>query len=255
MSDKPLDNVVSHWATLVDDFDTSGQDFFRDIEARVADRKVPNVTVSRVEFKESGLLSDKRVYLRLQRDDLIFDVGAAPYGTGFFFSWWLVRRAPRFAWVYTIGFFLVAGFVATTSDGGLLLMLFSLLVGCAVAFGLLALLGKFEVLGPEAHIAQAPLIGGLYTRLFAPATYHSLDLVSMYQESIRRAVNDAVDHALKAQGRAALAPEQKKLGEAGLTAEAPLLGFDPSDPPMGEADATNPLLAETLVRPERISPP
>ena len=209
---KPNEQVVSNWSTLVDDFDTSGQDLFRDIEARVQARKVPNVTVSRVEFKQSGLFSDRREYLRLQRDNLIFDVGAAPYGTGFFFSWWLVQKVPRFAWLYTVVFLVAAGVVTSMFDGGLYFRLMGLLLGLVAAFGLLALLSKGDSIIPESHIAQAPLIGSLYVRLFNPTTYHSQDIVAMYQESIRRAVNEAVDHALKAQGCAALRPEQKRLG-------------------------------------------
>lgn len=213
---KNNEQVVSHWATLIDDFDTSGQDFFSDIEARVQTREVPQVTISRIEFHEHGMLSDKRMYLRLQRDDLIFDVGAAPYGTGFFFSWWLARKTPPLAWLYTLGFVFAWGIFSVTivDEVGALMAPFPGFVLALVAYALLA---RSEIAGPEAHFSQAPLVGGLYRRFVNPATYHSEDIVAMYQESIRRAVNEAVDHALKAQGRAALAPEQKRLGPTDFT--------------------------------------
>jgi len=42
-----------------------------------------------VEFHEGGALSAKREYLRVLRREHIFDICAAPYGNGFFISWWL----------------------------------------------------------------------------------------------------------------------------------------------------------------------
>jgi hypothetical protein len=44
---------------------------------------------SRITWKEGGLLSAKREYLRVRRKEFVFDVCAAPFGKGFFFSWWL----------------------------------------------------------------------------------------------------------------------------------------------------------------------
>lgn len=35
------------------------------------------------------MFSAKREYLRVRRKEHLFDVCAAPFGTGFFFSWWL----------------------------------------------------------------------------------------------------------------------------------------------------------------------
>lgn len=205
MSLKPPDNVVSHWAVLIDDFDTSGQKFFAAIERNVAGREIPEVKPSRVRFRQSGVLSDKREYLRLQRDNLIFDVGAAPYGTGFFFSWWLIRTGSRFPWAYPLGFFLVWLLITGMLDGFV-----GLVLGPVAAVGGLIGIGKSGLV-PEEHVAQAPIVGWLYRRLVNPETYHSLDLVSMYQESIRRAVNEAVDESLKAAGRSVLTHEQRAL--------------------------------------------
>lgn len=207
---KKNESIVSHWSVLIDNFQASGQYFYETIAENVYQRRVPGVTFTRIEFKERGAFSDRREYLRIQHDDLIFDVGASPYGTGFFFSWWLVRSGARFPWLYPLGFLVVFSvFIA------LLTTLIGLIAGSVLALILsvaaLIALGKTDVIGPEEHIASAPLIGWLYRALANPVTYHSLDLVSMYQESIRRAVNDAVDTILKQQIRAALTPEQRTL--------------------------------------------
>lgn len=207
------ESVVSHWSALIDDFETSGQAFFEDVERRVTLREVPDVTFSRVQFRESGVLSAKREYLRVQRDDLLFDVGAAPYGTGFFFSWWMVRSASPYPWAYPLGF-LIVWVIGFSFVGGIPGLVLGLILAVVALIGL----GKTGLIGPEEHVAAAPLVGGLYRRFVNPSTYHALDTVAMYQESIRRAVNEAVDAALTEQGRQALSPEQKAMaGESTAT--------------------------------------
>ncbi len=42
--------------------------------------------MSREEFAQGGLLSDKRIYFRLFRERLAIYTCAAPFGTGYFFS-------------------------------------------------------------------------------------------------------------------------------------------------------------------------
>ncbi len=50
---------------------------------------MPNIKMEPVTHKEGGLLSSSRQYFRIKNKDLVFDVCAAPYGKGFFISWWL----------------------------------------------------------------------------------------------------------------------------------------------------------------------
>ncbi len=100
MARKP-ERVISHWYNYVEGFSTSAMDFYAAVEAAVNARELPGVTLSRVEFKESGILSAKREYLRIQREKVAFDLGAAPYGgSAYFFSWWLAElpgNPPRLA--------------------------------------------------------------------------------------------------------------------------------------------------------------
>ena len=79
-------DVLSHWYTLVPGFNTSAQEFYGTVEEELKARQVPGLQMSRVDFSEGGLLSDKRTYLRMARERLVFDVCAAPFGTSFFFS-------------------------------------------------------------------------------------------------------------------------------------------------------------------------
>src|SRR5688572_12043324 len=91
MSAAPLDAVMSHWSKLFENFQTSPLPFYDSVEAAIARREIPDVAMERVEYKEGGLISARREYLRVKRGKHAFDVCAAPFGTGFFFSTWLVE--------------------------------------------------------------------------------------------------------------------------------------------------------------------
>ncbi len=53
---------------------------------------MPNAKIDRISWHESHLLSAKREYLRIScGKDFHFAVCGAPFGTGFFVSWWLLE--------------------------------------------------------------------------------------------------------------------------------------------------------------------
>src|SRR5437588_7559438 len=79
-------DVIRHWYTLIPGFISSTQEFYTSVENELKTRQVPGLEISRVDFSEGGLLSDKRTYLRMIRERLVFDVCAAPFGTAYFFS-------------------------------------------------------------------------------------------------------------------------------------------------------------------------
>ncbi len=84
--------VISHWSTLIQEFNTSPQAFYTAVTVAIQKRKIPNATIDRIHFKETHLLSAKREYLRIRcKNDFYFAVCAAPFGTGFFVSWWLLQ--------------------------------------------------------------------------------------------------------------------------------------------------------------------
>lgn len=86
---KTVTTVLSHWSNQVENFSYSSKDFYRQVEEAIKQRGIPKLKVSRVNYSESGLMSAKREYLRLGRREHIFDICAAPFGNGFFVSWWL----------------------------------------------------------------------------------------------------------------------------------------------------------------------
>ncbi len=87
MAAAPL--VISHWNKMLEGLQASPKEFYGAVERAIEKRQVPDVKRSRVDWREGGLLSAKREYLRVQRHEHVFDICGAPFGNGFFISWWL----------------------------------------------------------------------------------------------------------------------------------------------------------------------
>ena len=87
---------VAHWSQLIENLQTNPQDFYRSVEESVERRHLPDSKRSRVQWREGGLMSAKREYLRLKRKEELFDICGAPFGTGFFVSWWQAENGSTF---------------------------------------------------------------------------------------------------------------------------------------------------------------
>jgi len=77
--------ILSHWYQLIENLQTSPKEFYASVERR----QVLEAERSRVDWRDGGPLSAKREYFRVKRKELALDICAAPFGTGFFVSWWL----------------------------------------------------------------------------------------------------------------------------------------------------------------------
>lgn len=136
-SPRQSNNVLSHWYALYEGVQFSAQEFYKSLEDELAARKLPRLQSSRVEHHEGSVLSDKRIYLRLARERYAFDVCAAPFGTGYFFSLRLIEK-PR-SWFQFIAIlfltsvlFVACLSLATNLIWGLMTF-FGIMLGCAVA--------------------------------------------------------------------------------------------------------------------------
>jgi hypothetical protein len=217
--------VVDHWHTLIEGFSTSSLDFYDLVKAGVARREIPDLRISQVEWKESGLGSGKRVYLRISRENLNFDICAAPFGSGYFFSWWLAK-IPRVLLdlaflllsLMAFGIFFAIALTIITKGGengnpGC--------AGCAVIFLLpflffgalfgLGLLVRFGDTGLEPTVLSMPITGFLYQLLFRPVTYFNEDTAIMFRESVHQAATEAIDQVTTAQGVRGLSEEARKI--------------------------------------------
>ena len=89
-----LANVFSNWSKLFENFQAPSGEFYSELERAISRRGIQAIRTSRVLWSESGAVSARREYLRVQRRDRHFDICWAPFGHGYFASWWLVEKPP-----------------------------------------------------------------------------------------------------------------------------------------------------------------
>src|SRR6202158_2770792 len=85
-------STFSHWDHLIEGSDATPMECYKSVEEAIERRKIPDSARSRTDYREGGLLSAKREYLRVKRLSYTFDICGAPFGTGFFVSWWLSEQ-------------------------------------------------------------------------------------------------------------------------------------------------------------------
>jgi hypothetical protein len=81
--------ILSHWNHLVEGMSLSSQEFYSSVERLLGAHTLEKTKAERVNLSEGGLFSSKREYLQIRRGEHVFHVCAAPFGNGFFISWWL----------------------------------------------------------------------------------------------------------------------------------------------------------------------
>ena len=202
-------DVLNHWYSLVPNFNTSTKEFYEVVEKELKDREVPGLEMSRVEFSEGGLLSDKREYLRMIRERLVFDICAAPFGTAYFFS-------CRFAEIPAV-IQLWELLVLLAALGGCVLLSLAI---CAKIFGLLTpfvwplgwivlialviyTLRNAVAMGLkdlDAMLIKLPVVGPIYERFFRRETYYRQDTRLMYCDTVNAVVKEKVEEVTGAKG-------------------------------------------------------
>lgn len=216
MAQSPLENVVSHWSKLYEGFQTSPMEFYFAVEEALQRRQIPGYTTSRKDYTEAGLLSANRTYLRVVRQRLAYDICAAPYGNGFFFSSWLTQKPPSAVWFWLAA--IIAAFVFVFYQLSAMLpfwlAMFGAFITAPVAFLItlwaVALAAKAGLSAPEDALMTIPLLGTLYERMFAPATYYKIDTTLMFQSAVHSAVLEVIDGLATTKGLRALSDDERK---------------------------------------------
>jgi hypothetical protein len=201
--------VIDHWYALVPGFTSSTKDFYESIEKELKERQVPGLEIFHVDFAEGSVLSNKREYLRMTRERLVFDICSAPFGNAHFFS-------CRFAeipvvvrlWEFLL---LVIGLCAAGFWG---LNIFSKIFGALgfmlYPFVLLALLVSaiyimrnavsMGLKDLDASLIKTPVIGPIYEAWFRKETYYRVDTRLMYCETVNAVVKAKVEETTGAKG-------------------------------------------------------
>ena len=176
-----------------------------------------------VEWPEGGLLSAKRLYLRVIRKEHVFDICGAPFGNGFFFSWWLGESRqtsvgllialsiglPILLMIVGSIMWSVLGFVFGGAGWWFGLFLYAFLILFGLPFGLLL----SSALAPDLVdnlLMQLPWISRVYARYFRPPQYFRIDTASMFRAAVDGAVKEVVDGLTEKQGIRRLSAAERK---------------------------------------------
>ena len=206
-------NVISHWHHPIENFQTSTLEFYAAVEQALKPREIPDYEVSRIDWREGGVLTARREYLRIKRGKLAFDLCAAPFGTGFFFSWWLAELPPTHAILWA----LLICFLGLNLIGGLMVAygFAGLFWGIVLSVGIAWLLGyllREGHLGTEVEdiVLAIPIFGALYERIFKPSTYYKTDTTLMFQSVVNSVVQDVVEQIMSSKGLRPLTELERK---------------------------------------------
>lgn len=101
MPKAPATMIFSHWNTLIEGLKVSPKEFFTHVEKALETKLIPDTRRSRADWREGGIMSAKREYLRVLRKKYAFDICGAPFGNSFFISWWL-GEMPSLFWQFVM---------------------------------------------------------------------------------------------------------------------------------------------------------
>lgn len=233
-------DVLEHWIAFVEGFSASPSEFYESVERELKARTVPGLELSRVEFAEGGVLSDRRLYLRMVRERLVFDVCAAPFGGSFFFSCRfaeipVVVQPWQLLSLFCVLFLLGNGSLMFTTRiigfAGLFYWFFgwiALLIGTVYVLRNAVAVGLKDL---DAALIKSPVIGPLYEAWFRRETYYRHDTRLMYLEIVSGLVKRLAEDAVAAKGVKLVRQYQQApiLGE--LYRAVPPIGPEPPCPP------------------------
>jgi hypothetical protein len=223
-----LENVVTHWSKLIENFTTTSLGFYGSVEEALGRRKIPGLKTTRVDWQEGGVLSPRREYLRITGRRYSFDICAAPFGTGYFFSSWLVKRPARFVPLFLVLFVLMGSVIFTILKrlsmldplrtawmyvsllSPFIIVVALVLVAFVIDCWLVALCARLGWDDPEAAIMAVPLLGWIYEHEFAPQTYYRLDTIMMFRAAVHAVVLETIDGLMTAKGLRALTEDERK---------------------------------------------
>ncbi len=82
----------SHWNTLIPNFEYLSRDFYAQFKKELLSHGIEGITTSFVTLKESGVVSSRRLYLRILWKNYQYDLCCAPFGDGLFLSSWMMYK-------------------------------------------------------------------------------------------------------------------------------------------------------------------
>lgn len=183
--------VLNHEATYLENFSIPPGDLYKSIEEEIAAKQLPDIEVSRVFFREGGLLSANREYLRVRRERFAYLVCAAPWGTSFFFSTrfteiprtlrlWEIIVALVFIGVLFVAYWQLLGLV-----WGITIFLLNVIAALVLCRSLLAMGWNWL----DDLLLRLPVFGVIYETYLRPGTFFRDDTRGLFQNLVQAIVH------------------------------------------------------------------
>jgi hypothetical protein len=202
-------DVIDHWYALVPGFNSSTKDFYEAVEKELKDREVPGLEIFHVDFAEGGIISNKREYLRMTRERLVFDICAAPFGTSYFFSC-RFAEIPAVIQIWQLLVVLAAFCICVFISLVVSIKVFGVLTPFVWPFGwiVLIILGIYTLRNAvsmglkdlDATLIKSPIVGPIYENWFRKETYYRHDTRLMYCDTVNAVVKAKVEETTGAKG-------------------------------------------------------
>jgi hypothetical protein len=207
--EKSKADVIDHWYALVPGFNASTKDFYEAVEKELKEREVPGLEIFHVDFAEGGIASNKREYLRMTRERLVFDICAAPFGKAYFFSCRfaeipaVVNLWEFLALVFILCVAVFLGLIVFSRILGLLGLImypFLLVVALVAAIFIMRNAIAMGLKDLDASLIKTPLLGPIYEAWFRKETYYRHDTRLMYCDTVNAVVKARVEETTGAKG-------------------------------------------------------
>ena len=212
MKNGGIDTAIGHWAQLMEGMSESPQHFYEAVTAAVERREIPECSLRHVWWREGGVFSAKRKYLRAKRAGHHIDICGAPFGNAFFASSWLCLPPPNLALAVIlviagciVGFFLTVDLINVLKtmqmpQFGTTEYWRERLIEQSVWLAL-------DVLG-----TLLVFIFGIIRPLFFPSreTYYRVDTAEMFYRAVQNAVAEVIQGLRTEQGLRLLTEDELK---------------------------------------------
>lgn len=204
--------LLSYWNHLFDRPLCSPGEFYAEVEANLGNRKIPDLELGHMMMHEKNLLSRARLYLQMRRERLVFEICAAPFGTGFFVSSRLFdrRRVATFVdyLIFLVLLVALSAYINSQTDAIVTIVIIGFLV--TGLWSAMRLAATETVKWLDSRLYLMPLLGAIYESWFHPLTYFREDQNNMYREAVHRAVLETIDSISKEKGIKPLTEDEKK---------------------------------------------
>lgn len=187
----------------------SPKEFYAAISAAIERREIPDCTLSTVHWREGGIFSAKRLYLRAERGEDLIDICGAPFGTAFFASSWLCVPPPS---VLAAVVLVILGII-----GGFNLFQSLMQLNPFQTFALYPayreqILTLLALLGLDVIFVVLMFLFWIIRPLFFPPrlTYYRYDTAQMFYRAVHAAVIEVIQGLRTEQGLRLLTEDETK---------------------------------------------